>query len=148
MKHRKERSDSVAGQIKNRVLHETTILVPEGIELITDEEKKLWEHYTAARDSETWRDSDLLQVWKIVKYDIQIRKLHAQIELEGIMVDGIANPAFKMLNMVQRLQLSLFSSLSLGIRGADAVAINNSGKSAVDKAADKERKSQMSLLAH
>ena len=150
-KQRKTRSDTIAGQVK-RFEEKERVDIPEGVILRTNEQKQLWEHYTSAREPESWRTIDLLNVWEMVKYMIIIRQLHKAIEKDGVMIEGqygpVQNEAVKMLIQIKRLHIAIASSMSLGIRGNDAVALNAGGKSAIDQQVEKEREAQMSLLAH
>jgi len=149
MKTRKIRSDTVAGQIK---AHEKkrAVRLPAGLILRKKLELQLWEHYTTSREPDAWRAIDLVQIWKVVKHDIRIIEFHKQIDKEGLMVPGqygdIPNPAISALDREERTQLTISRSLSLTIRGNDAIALNAGGDSAIDKAVDKEDKAQMYLF--
>jgi len=154
METRKTLSNSVQGEIDAAQAEDYILPLPQGVNLCTEEELILWVQYTGARAPDAWRELELLMVGRLVKIEMHLRELEALIEEEGYFVTNqrgtqIANPSVAVQASYQRQQLSILSSLSLGVSSEKAVTLNGTGKKAKKKEDDttNKKKAKVSLLA-
>ena len=138
MTKRKQRSDSEAGQKKQSADMDTVMPVPDGVQFTTDEEMVLWRQFTSARSKDMWREFDLLLIAKMVVLEINLRKHNAALEAAGPIIENgrgtmVENPLLRVIDTLQREQLSVIRSLSLGVSSQAAQDMNKSGVSASEK---------------
>lgn len=143
--------DTAAGAVKQFAAALTVIEPPEGIRWRTKEEKLLWSQYTRARAADGWRDFDLMQMAKIVKLEVDIRRHQKRLDTEGVVIDSprgpIEHPLFKVVMTLQRQQLSLVRSLGLNQTFQDARVMTRQAKAEEDAARLLKAKQPESLLA-
>ncbi len=135
---RKTRSDSADGQIKAAQAKHTVIEPPEGITFETEEKQTLWRQFTAARAPDAWREFDLLIIAKMVEIEINIRKHNKMIERTSAIIENkrgtmVENPLLRVVDTLQRQQLAMIRTLSLGVSSNTACDLNRSGSKAQDK---------------
>ena len=155
MRSRKTRKDSAEGQLKANIDSKSTVPIPEGINFETDEEKLLWRQFTNARASESWREFDLVIIAKMVKLEHRIRKHCKTLDETEVVIENkrgtmIENPLIRVIDSLQRQQLSMIRSLSLGVQSNRAVNLNGAGKkkTAEQHKPDTNNNDVVSLLAH
>ena len=132
-KPKRTRSDSIAGQIGRATAQQKQISAPEGCDLDKPEEKILWRQFTSARAADHWRDFDLLMLWKMVKLEVQIRKHNLMLEKTGPLLENkrgtlVENPLLRVVDTLQRQQLAIIRSLSLGVSSDTGRSANRSGE--------------------
>lgn len=132
---RKQRSDSVAGQINTFAQLGTSIAPPKGITLDTEEEKVIWEQFSSARAPDAWRDLDLVMLSKIVKIEARIRKHQLELEEMGAVIYNqrgtpIENPMFRVIDTLTRQQTTVIRSLSLNQTAQHPKVLNATGEKA------------------
>lgn len=138
MATRKQRSDSEAGRKKTKADQSQVVPVPDGVKFTTDEEMVLWRQFTAARSRDMWREFDLLIIAKMVALETRIRHTNLVIDDQGYVVENkrgtmIENPLLRVVDTMQRQQLAMIRSLSLGVSSQAAQDMNKSGVSAAEK---------------
>ena len=125
MAQRKPPSTSTEAMVASRNMD--VVAVPAGIRMDTEEEKILWEQFTTARNS--WRDFDLLLIAKMVKAEVDIRRIQEDIKTEGFRVENargtiVENALLRVEDTKQRLQLAIIGKLSLGVSANSATTQN------------------------
>ena len=85
-----------------------------------------------------WREFDLLLIAKMVVLEINLRKHNAALEAAGPIIENgrgtmVENPLLRVIDTLQRQQLSVIRSLSLGVSSQAAQDMNKSGVSASEK---------------
>lgn len=151
MATRKIREDSIQGQIKRQKTANKVMELPEGLELADREEEILWRQFTNARAHDDWRDIDLVIIHKIIMLEKRIRRHNVEIDKTDVVVENkrgtpIENPLLRVIDTLQRQQLAMIRSLSLGVSSEKAIAKNTGGAKSKDKEDQKEGK-LLSLLA-
>ena len=132
---RKTRRDSEAGRVQAAQDAAEPIEPPDGVDLPTDEHRKLWALFSRSRPRESWREFDLVLLGKVVGLEVQIRKNQRQLDDTGPVVENqrgtlVENPLVRVVDTLQRQQLAVVRTLSLGVRSDNARAMNDSGTSA------------------
>ena len=86
----KKRSDknSVTAAVEGFRGVMSSVPLPQGIELRSDEEMVIWDQFTRARAREDWRDMDLILLAKVVRMEADIRKHQSAVEIEGVIVEN------------------------------------------------------------
>ena len=135
---RRQRADSVNGEIRRKKAADAVIPLPDGVVFDTDEEMVLWRQFTAARSAELWREFDLLLIAKMVKLEARIRKHNALLDRTGPIIENkrgtmVENPMLRVVDTLQRQQLAVVRSLSLGVSSNTAADQNKTGASAAEK---------------
>jgi hypothetical protein len=131
----KKRSDknSVTAAVEGFRGVMSSVPLPQGIELRSDEEMVIWDQFTRARAREDWRDMDLILLAKVVRMEADIRKHQSAVEIEGVIVENqrgtqIPNPLLAIIDTVERRQLAVIRSMSLNQQASDPRTLNGSGK--------------------
>ncbi len=132
MTDRKQRADSVSGDIEAFQNASLEVDLPAGVSLDTDEERVIWKQFTAVRAKSAWRDFDLLLLVKAVKLEYQIRKTQATLAKVGPVIPNqkgtvIENPLLRVADTLQRQQLAIIRSLSLNQTESDPRTLNAQG---------------------
>lgn len=135
---RKQRSDSIEQQVKRVEDAKRVIGIPDGVKFETDEEMILWRQFTAARALDDWREFDLILIAKMIGLETQIRRYNQVIMEEGVISINargtqIENPLLRVVDTLQRQQLAIIRSLSLGVSASKAQDSNKSGTKAQDR---------------
>lgn len=135
--NRKQRSDSISGQIKAHQDAQVVMPVPDGVKFNTDEEMVLWRQFTAARAPDMWREFDLLLIAKMVFLEAKIRKHNDMIDRTGPLIENkrgtmIENPLLRVVDTLERRQLAIVRTMSLGVSSNTAADMNRSGRMASD----------------
>lgn len=111
----------------------SSVPLPEGVELRSDEEVVIWEQFTRARAREDWRDMDLLLLAKIVRMEADIRKHQETLDRSGVLIQNkrgtlVPNPLIAVIDTLERRQLAVIRSMSLNQMGSDPRTINGAAK--------------------
>ena len=152
MAARKQRSDSESGLKKASDDRGKVVPVPDGVLFSTDQEMVLWRQFTAARSKDTWREFDLLLIAKMVNLEINIRRYNQELNENGVVIENkrgtpVENPLLRVVDTLQRQQLAMIRSLSLGVSSQAAQDLNKSGTSASEKEdVEKLKKGKVSSL--
>jgi len=138
VRQRKQRSDSETGLRKSKSDINSVIPAPDGVRFDTDEEMVLWRQFTAARSKDMWREFDLILIAKMVALEVRIRKTIKAIDEQGYTTENkrgtmVENPLLRVVDTMQRQQLAIIRSLSLGVSSQAAQDLNKSGTSASEK---------------
>ena len=142
MKKRKSRSDSATEAVGAFASAGAEISLPEGVVLRSEEEHTIWKQFTRARASDAWRDFDLVLLAKVVRLEADIRAYQCRLDDEGPIVENkrgtqIDNPLFRVVDQLQRQQLSIIRSMSLTSTGRDPRTVNDAGR--IEEQTDKKR---------
>lgn len=134
---RKQRSDSTTAQTKALQQAGEEIPVPEGIELTTDEEKVIWRQFCKTRARDAWRDFDLVLLAKVVKLEVAIRKHQSTLDASGPLIKNkretlVENPLLRVIDTLQRQQMSIIRSMSLNQTESDPRTLNATGYTATN----------------
>ena len=129
---RKQRSDSVTAQVKALQAAGDDIPVPEGVELRSEEEIVLWRQFCKTRARDAWRDFDLVLLAKVVKLEASIRKHQVTLDASGPLIKNkretlIENPLLRVIDTLQRQQMSIIRSMSLNQTESDPRTLNATG---------------------
>lgn len=152
MAARKQRSDTESGLKKASDDMGKVVPVPDGVLFSTDQEMVLWRQFTAARSRDTWREFDLLLIAKMVNLEINIRRYNQELNENGVVIENkrgtpVENPLLRVVDTLQRQQLAMIRSLSLGVSSQAAQDLNKSGTSASEKEdVEKLKKGKVSSL--
>lgn len=98
---------------------------PEGVELRNDKDRLCWAQWTMSRLASDWTVSDLSQLGKVIKMEVDIREMWDDIHSEGIMLYDeekdrkYENPIMPVLDKVQKAQLSIIRSMGLNTPSTD-----------------------------
>ncbi len=151
---RRTQKNTLEGRKNARTNAISVVPVPDGVEISTTEEKTLWRQFTAARSLELWREFDLLIIAKMVYLESRIRKHNRVLDRTGPIIENkrgtmVENPLLRVVDTLQRQQLAMIRSLSLGVSANAAAEHNRSGTSASDAQELKQLKDAgvLSLLA-
>jgi len=111
--------------------------IPEGVDLPTEEHRIFFEQIAGARAREHWRQVDLIILSKIALLEIRIRRAWAELDDTSLVIENmrgtkIPNPMTAVVDALQRQQLALVRSLSLGVRASHPYDLNASGKTVGD----------------
>lgn len=123
------RSDSPEAMAKLAEQMKTPLPPPPGCELINEDERELWATYILARLPDDWRPFDLVTLFKVVKYEAEIRAQTRELDKEGylVKVKGALknNPRITLIGKLQNLQIVLIRALSINALPTGAGAIHN-----------------------
>lgn len=124
--------------------------VPDGLEL-RPEEEIIWRQFSRARIAGDWKEMDLVLLWKTVRLEADMRRHQATLDREGVIVENargtqIENPLLRVIDLLQRQQMSIIRSMSLTTNYSDPRVLNAHGKKAA-QARNTQEGSAMSLLA-
>lgn len=130
---RRSRSDSTEARVAAFQGQDEEVPVPAGITLDDYEEIILWRQFTSARRKVDWRDYDLIIVSKMVKLEMEIRRLNKIVAREGATVEDRfggekENPALTARKTLQAQQLQLGGHISLGLGGKNAASRNDGAR--------------------
>ena len=144
---RAKRTDSVLEKTKAFASF-AVIPVPHGVKL-TEEELCVWDSFTRARAREYWRDLDLILLVKAVRLEVAIRKHQSLLDNSGPLIKNqrgtlVENPMLRVVDTLQRQQLSIIRSMSLNTIDADSRTAN--GKSADLNTASKFKQIEDDLI--
>ena len=133
MAGRKPRSDSIAGQKEAAKNASLKIEKPAGISFDHPEEEIIWQQFTAARSADNWREFDLLVLAKMVVLEFEIRRHFKTYRKTGPIIQNkrgtmIENPILRSIDTLQRQQLAMIRSLSLGVHSDHARDMNRTGQ--------------------
>ena len=98
---------------------------PAGVNLRSDADRLTWAQWSMSRMASDWTVSDLCQLGKVIKIEVDIREMWDQIHDEGIMLikeeTGLKyeNPILSTLCKVQKDQLSIIRSMGLNTPSTD-----------------------------
>ncbi len=98
---------------------------PEGVDLRNDEDRLTWAQWSMSRLASDWTLSDLGQLGKVVKMEVDIRAMWKQLDEEGIMLFDedkgrkYENPILASLDKIQKAQLSIIRSMGLNTPSTD-----------------------------
>lgn len=100
----------------------------------SDEERVIWGQFTRARAKDDWRDMDLILLGKVVRLEAEIRKLQAELDVEGYRVENgrgtvVENALVRVLDTLLRQQLSVIRSMSLNTTPSDPRTVASQAKS-------------------
>ena len=101
------------------------ITPPDGVKLRNDADRLTWAQWSMSRLASDWTLSDLGQLGKVIKMEVDIREMWDQIHDEGIMLikeeTGLKyeNPILSTLCKVQKDQLSIIRSMGLNTPSTD-----------------------------
>lgn len=145
MTKRKDRSDSIQGELRRNREAGSVIAVPEGIKLNGADEEVLWQQFTSARAHEDWREFDLLILHKMVQLEIRIRKHNEMIDRTSAIIENkrgtmVESPLLRVVDTLQRQQLAMIRSLSLGVSADYARGRNSGGVRATEARAARKRR--------
>lgn len=129
---RKKRSDSISDDVKSFSMASSTVPLPKGITLDDEQEKIIWEQFTATRSPESWRDFDLVLLAKTVKIEARIRKHQKELDSMGAIIENqrgtpIENPLFRIIDTLTRQQMAVIRSMSLNQTRSDPRTLNATG---------------------
>jgi len=129
---RKQRSDSVADDIKSFSQISESVILPEGIDFDNEQEKVIWNQFTKTRSIDSWREFDLVLLAKIVKLESRMRTHQAELDAIGAIITNdrgtqIENPLFRVLDVLQRQQMAIIRSMSLNQTKSDPRTLNATG---------------------
>ena len=134
---RRNRSDSVAGDIAGFQGAMGEVQLPYGVELRDAEEAEIWRAFTRARAKEDWRDMDLILLVKVVQLEAEIRKTRQVLDQTGYVTENargtlVENAHLRVLDTLQRQQLSVIRSMSLNAVDAHPRTIAGNAKKEAD----------------
>lgn len=94
----------------------------------------IWGQFTRARAKDDWRDMDLILLGKVVRLEAEIRKLQAELDVEGYRVENgrgtvVENALVRVLDTLLRQQLSVIRSMSLNTTPSDPRTVASQAKS-------------------
>jgi hypothetical protein len=98
---------------------------PEGVELRNDKDRLTWAQWTMSRLASDWTISDLSQLGKVIKMEVDLREMWDQVHSEGIMLydeekdRNYENPIMPVIDRVQKAQLSIIRSMGLNTPSTD-----------------------------
>ncbi len=98
---------------------------PEGVELRNDKDRLTWAQWTMSRLASDWTVSDLSQLGKVIKMEVDLRELWEQAHSEGIMLfdedkgRNYENPVIATIDKIQKAQLSIIRSMGLNTPSTD-----------------------------
>ena len=106
-----------------------TVPLPFGITLRSEEEQEIWGAFTRARARDDWRDMDLILLSKVVRLEADIRKHNGLLERTSVIIQNkkgtmVENPLLRVIDTLQRQQLSVIRSMSLNQTASDPRTIN------------------------
>lgn len=130
---RKLRSDSSTSQASAFASAANDIAMPDGIDLVTDEQKMIWNQFTKTRSKDSWRDFDLVLLSKVVKLESDIRKYQNMLDNSGVLIKNkretlVENPLIRVIDTLQRQQMAIIRSMSLNQTSSDPRVLNATGK--------------------
>ena len=135
----KKRSDknSVTAAVEGFRGVMSSVPLPQGIELRSDEEMVIWDQFTRARTREDWRDMDLILLAKVVRMEADIRKHQETLDRSGVLIKNkretlIVNPLISVIDTLERRQLAVIRSMSLNQMHSDPRTINASARATLD----------------
>jgi hypothetical protein len=106
--------------------------IPDGCGLETEAEMTLWRQFMGTRCIEDWREIDLVLVSKAIKIEVEIRAHKTRLEAEGTLLETerglVEHPLFKIIDVLQKQQLSILRSMSLTKHGSDSRTLADNGK--------------------
>ncbi len=83
MKTREPRSDSVLAAENRAQAARSEIPLPEGLELPTEEHRRLWKQYSSMKLARDWRTGDLVQLHDMVGICVNIRRGEEWLNANG-----------------------------------------------------------------
>jgi len=130
---RKLRSDSALAQANAFSNAASEIPMPEGVDLITEEQKTIWNQFTKTRSKDSWRDFDLVLLSKVVRLESDIRKYQNMLDNSGVLIKNkreslVENPLIRVIDTLQRQQMAIIRSMSLNQTASDPRVLNATGK--------------------
>lgn len=134
---RKKNANTIADDINSFSQVNVTIQVPDGVVLETEEEKIIWEQFTATRSPDSWRDFDLVLLSKIVKLEVKIREYQKELDEKGPTVtnprgNSMENPLFRIIDTLTRQQMAVIRAMSLNQTASAPRSLNKTGKKLAD----------------
>jgi hypothetical protein len=121
-------SDAAYGQHISATTRLEWIEPPEGVLLRHDEDRLIWAQWTMSRLVEDWTVSDLSQLGKVIKQEIDLRHLWNEYHSKEMMVvdemgERTLNPQLEILlkhiDPIQKQQLSIIRSMGLNTPSTD-----------------------------
>lgn len=133
MSNRKGRNDSAASAVKSFKNATVEIMPPDGVELRDDADWIIWKQFVKTRSVDAWREFDLVLLAKIVMLEADIRGYQLELNKSGAVIENqrgtpIENPLLRVIDTLQRQQLSIIRSMSLNQQASDPRVLNNSRK--------------------
>lgn len=130
---RKLRSDSASAQANAFLNAANEIAMPEGVDLVTEEQKTIWNQFTKTRSKDSWRDFDLVLLSKVVRLESDIRKYQNMLDNSGVLIKNkretlVENPLIRVIDTLQRQQMAIIRSMSLNQTASDPRVLNATGK--------------------
>jgi len=141
--HRKPQRQS-ANSVDSRVKAENQLVQPpSGIVIDSEAMWTVWRQYTALRADSDWTDIDLLMIYKLCKWELEVGELTRQIDIEGMVIDGKENQRVKVRTTLTSQILSMTRAMGLMQRASEPRTMNKHGQRRVTE----RPKAEISLLA-
>lgn len=150
--NRRPRSDSLESNVREIATRERDIPLPEGVTLASDEERTLWRQFCHVRKAEDWRDFDLVLLAKVVHLEAELRRYQAVLDKSGALIKNdrgtlVENPLVRVIDTMQRQQLSVIRAMSLNASKSDLRTLNDAGRAASKRDRRMEDMDTLNLLA-
>ena len=119
-------------------------MIPMGFPQDNLEYSEVWATFVTARPADDWLPSDLVILARVVKTEIDIRKLDKQRDEEGFLVLNekgtaqIENPLSRALDSLIRQQLAMVRSLHLTAGTSNPTEVRTAAKQNVQNKNDRE----------
>ena len=131
--------DGVTGAVASFQNASKSIPLPDGVRFRNDEEQVIWDQFTRARPVDSWRDFDLLLLFKMTQIEYDIRNMQKRLEEQGPIIENkrgtpIENPLFRIIDALMRQQLAIIRSMSLNQTFKDPRTLNRKAKAEEDAA--------------
>ena len=98
---------------------------PAGVNLRNDADRLCWAQWSMSRLVSDWTLSDLGQLGKVIKMEVDIREMWDELHADGIMLideetgKKRENPTLAALDRIQKAQLSIIRSMGLNTPSTD-----------------------------
>jgi hypothetical protein len=125
---------------------------PPGVELRHEADKLTWAQWSMSRLVEDWTVSDLSQLGRVIKMEVDLRELWDEVHGEGIMLENeetqkkYENPIIATIDRIQKAQLSIIRSMGLNTPTTDPRVMQRAVENVRNHQATAE-KNKGSLLA-
>lgn len=106
-KPRRPRSDSAKAAISAAQAAALSPIQPPAHITLREADRPFWDAVMQARARDTWTESDLALAASLARAYGDIETLQAQIDADGFIIDGKANPAVAILEALTRRAVSL-----------------------------------------
>ena len=118
MRKRSDKNSATSAVAGFSGIIDDAILPPAGVELRSEKEHLIWNHFTRTRAKKDWRDMDLILLAKIVKMEADIRAAQVELDAAGMIVENkrgtqIPNPLISVIDTLVRRQLAVIRSMWL-----------------------------------